>query len=342
MQNFSNLSKSYTEFLSKLSTSYTKFVTPSEEGAYPIVDRIISYGLPTAGAVLWSVYGTHENYEPLDKGCVKYGLLGGLAFYAVSQVGLTYAKPLVEVKEEDSSFDKGWKKIAAGGIEVFDVLNNVVPYTIAMNMLPGTYCLNEVAAWRVMPAIIEGVESDITAAVNGKTYTKTFAGDIFSSTIAGFASVNLRDTLSKQVLGNELYQNFNDSKYTILDKDEIRKLNLKVLTELLVEDLSYPLIKKLFMKTSYKNNEIEQDILKGFMKNIFKNSSLGQCETAKFKDTVFEGIGKFTAAGLVPKLLAYASGIIADFEIHCDTNPELCRDSTNVFPSVVDYTQGEF
>lgn len=328
MKYLRNPLKLYTEFFSALSSSYTKFVTPTGKGAYPIVDRIISYGLPTAGAVLWSVYGTHNTnqYKPFDKTGSYYGLPAGLAFYALSQVGLTYAKPYVEVKEDDSNFYKGCKKFASGGIEVLDILNNIVPYTIACNMLPETYGLNEVAAFRVMPAIIEGIESDITAGVNGTKYTPTLTGGIYSSTIAGFASVNLRNALTKDLATTNKDGDASSTKNTTANARYYANKSLESFVGIIIEAFSYPLIKKLFMRASYKPNEIEKDVLKSVTKDIFK--AFADFEPSSMKDSVFGGILKFSAAECVPKALKATSAIIADFEIHdCDTTPELCENN---------------
>ena len=318
--------KFYTKAIKQLSQSYTEFVTTSAKGAYPIIDRIVSYGLPTAGAVLWSVYGKHENDYQHSTG---YALPAGLAFYGISQIGLTYAKPYVEVKEDDGIFSKGLKKFASIGVEVVDILNNIVPYTIACNMLPNTYGLNEVAAWRILPSIIQGVESDIKAAVNKTEYTKTFAGDIYSTTIAGFASVNLRNILSKQLFpsGQESAQITKETRQSSAGDQDTDK---KIITPF-IEAFSYPLIKKLLIKTSYEKNQIMQDLAKGFMKDQI--TGLSKIEGIKSnidnycgieEQSIFKCISKFAIIDLALKAIAVASENIAEFEIHCDEYPELC------------------
>jgi len=318
--------KFYTKTIKQLSQAYTEFVTPIAKGAYPIIDRLISYGLPTAGAVLWSVYGNHGgDYQPLKKQGIDYALPAGLAFYGISQIGLTYAKPYVEVKEDDGIFTTGLKKVGSMAVEVVDILNNIVPYTIACNMLPNTYGLNEVAAYRILPSIIQGVESDIKAAVNKTEYTKTFAGDIYSTTIAGFASANLRDILSEKLclLGQITEKTSKDSAG---DQDTDKK----IITQF-IEAFSYPLIKKLLIKTSYEKNQIMQDLAKGFMKDQITGLSKIKGITNNIdsyfgiKDqSIFEGISNFAIIDLALKAIAVGSENIAEFEIHCDEYPELC------------------
>ena len=49
--------------LKPLSDLYKKLVHVEGENAYPWLDRAISYVLPTAGAVLWSAFGQHDDYS---------------------------------------------------------------------------------------------------------------------------------------------------------------------------------------------------------------------------------------------------------------------------------------
>jgi len=314
----------YTKAIKQLSQSYTEFVTPSAKGAYPIMDRIVSYGLPIAGAVLCSVYEKEKekDYRPLAKQGIEYGLPAGLTFYGISQIGLTYAKPYVEVKEDDGIFTTGLKKVGSMAVEVADILNNIVPYTIAYNMLPDTYGLNAVAAWRILPSIIEGVESDIKAAVNKTEYTKTFAGDIYSTTIAGFASVKLKDDLYKKLFPSGQ----NKGKDSAGDQDTDKKI-----INQFIEAFSYPLIKKLLIKTSYEKNQIIQDIAKGFMKDKITELSHIKAGTNAIDSyfgienkSIFKGISNFAITELALKGLSVGGDIISEFEIHCDEYPELC------------------
>ena len=309
-----------------VSDFYKKFVHIEGENAYPWLDRAISYGLPTLGAVLWSALGAHKNNYDISKKTIHaayWGLPAGLAFYGATQVGLTYLKPLVEVKESDGFFVKAGKNVADLSVKALDCLNNVVPYTIAYNMLPGTAGLNEVAAFRVMPEILTGVESDIKAAVNGTGYEGEVAGKIFASAAAGFGAVNLRDLVTGKVKPAALDENTND-------KNRVEAYNRKAfdekLTGALVESLSYPIFKKLLVTASYKSNEIEQDRLKGLMKELYKGSSLGKlCEITALQKSVFEGIPLFAAAELAPIGLEKISQGIAAIDLDfCGDHPEIC------------------
>jgi hypothetical protein len=296
-----------------VSDIYKKLVHVKGENAYPWLDRVISYGLPTAGAVLYSALGTHANYDLSNKTGSYWGLPAGLAFYGVSQVGLTYLKPLVEVKGSDGIFTKTGKGVADFGIKLLDVLNNVAPYTIAYNMLPGTAGLNEVAAFRVMPEIVSAVESDIKATVDGTKYEGAVAGSVFASAAAGFATVNLRDFFIEKASDPSNVAN-------------IGKVFDEKLTSTVVESVCYPLFKKLLMTTKYESDEIEQDILKSLTKALYNGSSASKFfERPELKDSVFEGILLFAVAECVPLFINYASRGIADIDLDfCDSHTEMC------------------
>jgi hypothetical protein len=313
--------------LKPVSDLYKKLVHVEGENAYPWLDRVISYGLPTAGAVLWSAFGTHAGYNLSGKSAYSayWGLPAALAVYGGSQVGLTYLKQLVAAKEDDNAFTKTGKGVADFGVKSFDILNNIALYTVAFNMLPGTAGLNEVAAFRVMPEIVSGVESDIKAVINGTKYESEVAGRVFATAAAGFGAVNLRDSVAGKVKPAELEQKKNN-----YSKKEIDVYNQKLfdqkLTEALVESISYPFLKKLLMNTKYESNEIEQDILKTLTKELYKGSSIGKTLEYDFlKNSVFEGIPLFAAAECVPLALNLVSNCISgiDFDF-CGNHPEIC------------------
>ena len=121
-----------------------------------------------------------------------WGLPAAIGIYTGTQTIVTYLKPKIEKIE-----NKCFKSIASNAIELVDTLNNTLPYTVAYNILPGTYKANAVFGFKVLPNIFSGVESDIKSAINGTKYTPTFAREVYASMISGLISTKCWQNLVK-------------------------------------------------------------------------------------------------------------------------------------------------
>ena len=303
--------------LKPVSDLYKKLVHIEGENAYPWLDRAISYGLPTLGAVLWSALGTHEKIKISDKSEIDYslfakdystwGLPAGLAFYGATQVGLNYLKPLVEPKEDDTAVSKTIKKIGDLGVKAADALNNIVPYVIAHNILPKTnqlntvYAnqLNTVYAFKAMPKILEGIESDIKAKVNGTKYEGEVAGEIYSSIVGGFVSKTLAAELAKK------FKNGDDETFDSIFVDSV------------VDGFTFPVMKKILIGKSYGQGEFSADFYRSTVQNFMYGSTffaddkvLPKALSDATKDSVFNNIAFFTAVELATLLLDEGANIL--------------------------------
>lgn len=279
---------------------YTKYVHVEKSVAYPWLDRAISYVAPTAGVVLFSALGDHNTkkpdgspdytYAPFTKDYSAWGLPASLAFYAGTQTLLTYAKPYAA-----KIGNKYAHKAADLTLKVLDTVNNVAPYTVAYNMLPKTAGVNAVYAFKTLPSIIKGVESDIKNAINHKPFEKEVAGEIYASTTAGLISANIARYAADHFAPES-------------QKDKATDRNI---IESITDAFSYAIGKKLLIGKSYKENEFKSEVLRTGVQTFVReckfldiNYGLDQ------KDSVFEGIIKNAGSELFMLALDESSELL--------------------------------
>lgn len=272
-----------------ISNFYNKLVY-TEENNYPIVDRLTAYLGPLAGAIGFAyLYPNHSTIKARVNGIEKEGtpynlfakdysiagVIGAPIFYAASQYLLTKFKMSTQKIENEYL-----KKAADITIKTLDIVNNVVPYVIGLNVLPTTFETHSVIAFKTLPVIVKNIEDDIQKYYKGEYYKKSVAGEVYASMISGFLSKNLAGIASKDFLND--------------DKETFDSIAIKTL----VDTLTFAVAKETLLGDgAYKKDELKMEIFRNALQNIVYNSDfLKKIEVKNFESSALANI--FPALGV--------------------------------------------
>jgi len=255
-----------------------------KESAYPLLDRVVSYVLPTAGAAAYATFGNHPSYDTKVKALTHKSdwLPTGIVFYLLSQAGLAYVKPYAD------GMNKGVvKSVVEFTLKLFDNANNIVLYIPAYNLLPDSQQLNSVFAFRVLPAIVKGIESDISSLRNGTNFESEVAGRVYAEAVAGGVAANASTYLSG-------YTKAFDQKFDASNKDsKSTHENDAYLVETFSDAVLYAGFKKLLIGEKYKSGEITTDLFQTVLKDTAKKIVIIEgIENAIGKGSVYENFMK--------------------------------------------------
>ena len=244
-----------------------------KECTYPWLDRLVSYVVPTAGAAAYATFGKHEDYD-IGKLTHKTDRLpAGVAFYLSSQAALTYVKPYA------NSMNKGVvKSVVEFTLKLFDNANNIVLYIPAYNFLPETHQLNSVFAFKVLPAIVKGVESDFSSWKNGTSFESEVAGRVYAEVVAGGIAANTSTILSGRIKALDPNNAVGEDSKSTHETDAY-------LAETFSDAILYFGIKKLLVGERYKPGEIKTDILQ----TILKDSAKKIVKIKEFEEKIGKG-----------------------------------------------------
>lgn len=249
-----------------------------KECTYPWLDRVVSYVVPTASAYAYANLGTHKDYNPSALTHKGDWLPSGLAFYVGSQAALTYVKTYAD------NMNKGFvKSVAEFALKLFDNVNNIVLYVPAYNLLPETHQLNSVFAFRVLPAIVKGIESDISSWRNGTNFESEVAGRVYAEAVAGGIAANTSTILAGHIKTLDAKFDANDEKSKSTYESDA------YLAETFSDAILYSGIKKLLVGERYKSGEIQTDILQTILKDTAKKIvKIQEFEEKTCKGSIYE------------------------------------------------------
>jgi hypothetical protein len=253
-----------------------------KECTYPWLDRVVSYVVPTAGAAAYATFGKHKDYDISKLTHKTDWLPAGVAFYLSSQAALTYVKPYAD------SMNKGVvKSVVEFTLKLFDNANNIVLYIPAYNLLPDSQQLNSVFAFRVLPAIVKGIESDFSSWRNGTSFESEVAGRVYAEAFAGGFAANISTYLSDEA--KKL-----DPKFDATDENSKSTHETDAyLAETFSDAILYSGIKKLLVGERYKSGEIKTDILQTVLKDAAKKIvKIKEFEEKIGKGSVYENFMK--------------------------------------------------
>ena len=261
--------------------TYKHYVHVEKEGNFPILERFIAYGIPTAAALgLGFNYSSEEHIDKVKAYNLIVQIPGAIAGYLVSQLAVTYSKPHVE------SMDKGiFKSVANFGVKTLDNLNNLVLYVPAYNLLPENNEFNTAFAFYVLPAMVKGVESDFSSWWNGKDYESEVAGRVYAEVIAGGVAANL-STMTEGHLKSPAKDKLEDKKAI---SEYIGKNTQAKIIAAGVDTVSYALIKKLLVGQKYESDELKNDFARTFFKDALKATNfISDLEAKSVEGSIFK------------------------------------------------------
>jgi hypothetical protein len=266
--------------------TYKHYVHVEKEGSYPILERFIAYGLPTAAALGFG-YSKPANFNQYQN--IKLEAPAAFAGYLVSQFVVTSVKPHVE------SMDKGvFKSVANFIVKTLDNVNDLILYVPAYNLLPETKEFNTAFAFFVLPAMVKGVESDFSSWWNGKDYEGEVAGRVYAEAIAGGVAANLSAITTESLQDAVAKQLSNDAKHEVtFNNEQMNSFNSKnaqaKLASTAVDTISYSLIKKLLVGQKYESDELKNDFARTIFKDALKGTKfISDFEAKSVKGSIFE------------------------------------------------------
>jgi hypothetical protein len=227
------------------------------EGGYPLLDRLFAYVVPSASVVAYAKLGAHDaKYNP-NTLTNKSWLPAGVAFYGLSQFVLTYVKPYAD------DMNKGFVKSAIKlGLKLFDNINDIILYIPAYNLLPETGQLNAVFGFKVLPAIVQGIESDISNWRKGINFEEEVAGRVYAEAVAGGVAANVSNALSEYV-----------KSLDTINKPSKFEPDAKI-AESISDAFLYAGVKKLLVGEKYESGEITRDVIKTIAQDNLKGSAI--------------------------------------------------------------------
>lgn len=301
----------------KIQQGFNKLISPSTEGAYPVIDRALGI-VPLGVALAISGYEAKNNgdYKPFEKSYSIVGLPIVAAQYAATQFGLTYAKAGVE-KIESTTL----KGIADFFVGLVDTWNNVPLYVYGYNMLPGKASTNAVIAFKYMPGLVSTIEGDIKTVVNGGKYELT-SWSLNTSTAAGFAAKNLANAIS-------------DPLKNKADEQKVKETFDSIAVSGMINGGVYKLLTGILNPLNHKEGEFSKIVIKSAVEDVIYET--------KVLETL---VGKLPAnlGGVLP----YAFGVETFFYLldqserlvdHgvgglknlCENHPEICDSASGLF-----------
>lgn len=290
-----------------LSKFYSDLVHVKGQSNYPLLDRFISYALPTLATLTIAQAEKGQDYNGIfGKAHSQWGLPASFAFYAITQIGLTEGKLAVEKMSGGRV-----KSTYEFGLKILDTLNNVVPYATVAQVLPDAYATRSVYAFKILPAIVAEAEKDLKAYMGGTKYESAVAGSIYAAGLAGLVAKNIGRDIS--------------DKYTTLGKKATPD---SMLIKVAVEGVLYAVTQKALRGQNYKVKDFEKDLLAGIAEEVIYDSSLkdrikhsfGPQDNSFFgKNSTFAQIPLVTTVELAKLFLSEASQSLAALELEEET-----------------------